>query len=281
MSLVASFGGGALIAALGWLTLASTFSSPLFARRNHRGDLVPVSAGIIVVLAVMAVTAAASLLRAASVDVGGADRLPILAAVAGFGLLGLFDDLAGAGDDRGFAGHLRALSRGRLTTGGLKLLGGAVLAVAVVAGTGVGSHLDRRLLHLLADAALVALAANLANLFDRAPGRTTKVALGAFAALVAVTGADPELAGPAAAAGASAALLWPDLRERLMLGDAGANPLGAALGLGVVLTCGPGIRLVVLAVVLALNLVSELASYSRVIDAVPPLRALDRLGRRG
>jgi len=281
VSLVASFGGGALIAALGWLTLASTFSSPLFARRNHRGDLVPVSAGIIVVLAVMAVTAAASLLRAASVDVGGADRLPILAAVAGFGLLGLFDDLAGAGDDRGFAGHLRALSRGRLTTGGLKLLGGAVLAVAVVAGTGVGSHLDRRLLHLLADAALVALAANLANLFDRAPGRTTKVALGAFAALVAVTGADPELAGPAAAAGASAALLWPDLRERLMLGDAGANPLGAALGLGVVLTCGPGIRLVVLAVVLALNLVSELASYSRVIDAVPPLRALDRLGRRG
>ena len=37
---------------------------------------------------------------------------------------------------------------------------------------------------LLADGALVALAANLGNLLDRAPGRTTKVALVAFVVLV-------------------------------------------------------------------------------------------------
>jgi UDP-N-acetylmuramyl pentapeptide phosphotransferase/UDP-N-acetylglucosamine-1-phosphate transferase len=72
----------------------------------------------------------------------------------------------------------------------------------------------------------------------------------------------------------------PDLRERLMLGDAGANALGAVLGLGVVLACSPGVRTLVLVVVAALNLASELVSFSRVIDRVAPLRALDQLGRR-
>jgi hypothetical protein len=33
-------------------------------------------------------------------------------------------------------------------------------------------------------------------------------------------------------------------------------------------------------VLVMLNLASEAVSFSRVIDAVPPLRALDRAGRR-
>jgi UDP-N-acetylmuramyl pentapeptide phosphotransferase/UDP-N-acetylglucosamine-1-phosphate transferase len=80
-------------------------------------------------------------------------------------------------------------------------------------------------------------------------------------------------------AGAVAALLLDDLRERLMLGDAGANPLGAALGLGVVLTTSATTRNVVLAVAVLLNVLGELVSFSRVIEAVPPLRAVDKLGR--
>ena len=80
-------------------------------------------------------------------------------------------------------------------------------------------------------------------------------------------------------AGATLALLWPDLRERLMLGDTGANVLGATLGLSLVLTTAASTRTVVLVVVLALNLLSERVSFSRVIDRTPPLRALDRLGR--
>jgi hypothetical protein len=56
--------------------------------------------------------------------------------------------------------------------------------------------------------------------------------------------------------------------------------LGAALGLGVVLACAPGTRTVVLVAVALLNLVSERVSFSRVIAAVPPLRAADRFGRQ-
>jgi hypothetical protein len=81
-------------------------------------------------------------------------------------------------------------------------------------------------------------------------------------------------------AGAAAAMLLDDLHERLMLGDTGANALGAALGLGVVLSCSFRTCAVTLAVVAGLNLASELVSFSRVIDAVPPLRALDRAGRK-
>jgi hypothetical protein len=138
---------------------------------------------------------------------------------------------------------------------------------------------DHGIAWLLTDAALVALAANLGNLFDRAPARTTKVALVAFAVLVIATGADNVLSGVAVLAGAGAGLIVPDLRERLMLGDAGANVLGAALGLGVVLTCSGGVRIGVLVVVAALNLVSEKVSFTKVINQTPPLRAFDQLGR--
>jgi hypothetical protein len=84
----------------------------------------------------------------------------------------------------------------------------------------------------------------------------------------------------ALALGAGAGLLVPDLRERLMLGDAGANVLGAAVGVGVVLSCGTTVRLVVLVVVAALNLASEFVSFTKVINDTPPLRAVDQLGRQ-
>ena len=140
-------------------------------------------------------------------------------------MLGLLDDLAGAGESGGFRGHLRALRRGRLTTGSLKLFGGAAVAVAALAGP--RSETPGR---LLADAALVALSANLANLFDRAPGRLLKVTGLGFVVLAIATGAPAELVAVAVTVGAGLALVVPDLREQLMVGDVGANVLGATLG---------------------------------------------------
>ena len=81
--------------------------------------------------------------------------------------------------------------------------------------------------------------------------------------------------------GAALGLLGDDLRERLMLGDTGANVIGAVLGLAVVLGSRDEHRgSAVMLVLLALNVAAELVSFSRVIDAVPPLRWFDRLGRR-
>ena len=272
--LAAGFVAGALL----WRAMAPTFDAPLFLRENVRGRQVPTAAGVVIAVAVLAVEAVVTVLDALGVDVDadtiGGRRLVVLAAV-GFCLLGLLDDLAGAGQSGGFRGHLRALAGGRVTTGALKLFGGAALAIVVVA----AGTVDRPLGQLIADAALVALAANLGNLLDRAPGRVGKCVLVAAAVLFAATGFGPELAGVALVVGAGAGLLIPDLRERCMLGDAGANVLGAAVGVGVVLACSTGVRLVVLVAVALLNVASEAVSFSRVIERVAPLRALDRLGR--
>ena len=133
---------------------------------------------------------------------------------------------------------------------------------------------------LIVDAMLIALAANLGNLLDRAPGRTIKFGLVAYVPIAIVIGTAPIGIAIAPVIGASVGLLGDDLRERLMLGDTGANVIGAVLGLAVVLGSRDSIRLVVMLVLLGLNVAAELVSFSRVIDAVPPLRAFDQLGRR-
>jgi UDP-N-acetylmuramyl pentapeptide phosphotransferase/UDP-N-acetylglucosamine-1-phosphate transferase len=271
VAVVAGFLAGRLV----WLSLAATFASPVFLRENYRGVELPTAAGAGVPLSLLLVEAGRVVAGAAGAGEEGlgAARVVTLVAALGFGLLGAIDDLAGSGDARGFRGHVASLVRGRLTTGGLKLVGGACVALVVcaaVSGSSVGA--------LLRDAALVALAANLGNLFDRAPGRTGKVALVAFAAVALLAAHRTPLVGTAVCVGAGLALLRDDLHERLMLGDAGANVLGGVIGLAVVLATAPATRTAVLIAVAALNLVSEIVSFSRVIDAVAPLRALDRVG---
>ena len=266
------------VAGATWLAARGLFASPIFARRNVRGVEVPVGAGILAVLTVVAVQACFGVADVAR-DVVGDDsrgRILALATGLGFGLIGIVDDLVGDHGDKGFGGHLRALGSGRLTTGGLKLLGGGLMSL------GVGAYVADDVGELLVAASVIALGANTANLFDRAPGRVTKVALVAFAVLLVVTpGAERlGLVGVAALVGAVAGLFVFDLSEQLMLGDAGANPLGAVLGLGVVLTTGTVTQLVVLGVLVAVNVAGDRVSFSAVIDRTGPLRTLDQLGRR-
>lgn len=279
MRLLLVFVLGAGLSAAAWHATAHVFAQPLFARRNFRGIDVPVGVGVLLAVSAIAVEAVLSFYDrvAERVPVDGAARFSALAVAIGFSLLGLLDDIAAEGDDRGFRGHLRAMATGRLTTGGLKLVGGGLLAVVIASATR-----DDGVPMLVVDAVLIALGANLGNLFDRAPGRTAKVGLIAGAALVASASSFDRslLTGVVAVLGATLGLLTADLRERLMLGDAGSNVVGAVVATGVVLTTSTTSRVVVVVVVLALNLLSEKVSFSRVIDSVGPLRALDRLGRR-
>ncbi|MGH9024887.1 MAG: hypothetical protein ACRDWD_02045 [Acidimicrobiia bacterium] len=274
-----------LALAVGFLALrylmvagAELTPAPVLQRPNYRGELVPAVGGVLLVAAVVIVEAGRSTLGAFGVgDEPGEslDRVLVLSACLGFGLLGLIDDVLGRGSDRGFRGHLRALAHGQLTTGGLKLVGGGGLALILASVPGFVS--GRR---LVADALLVALAANLGNLLDRAPGRTIKAAIVAYVPIAIAAGTDPIAVAIAPLMGAAAGLLPDDLRERLMLGDTGANVLGAVLGLAVVLEIGRGVRTGVLVGLIALNVAAEFVSFSAVIDRVGPLRAFDRLGRR-
>ena len=58
-----------------------------------------------------------------------------MAAAAGAGAFGGYDDLAGSGGRRGFRGHLGALAHGEVTTGAVKLggIGATGLAAASAA----------------------------------------------------------------------------------------------------------------------------------------------------
>jgi UDP-GlcNAc:undecaprenyl-phosphate GlcNAc-1-phosphate transferase len=271
MSIAVALVGGLGVGWLCWLALRSTVDVPALHRSNHRGKPVPVAGGLAVVVAVVAVEAGRVVVGA---DASTRARLAVVAAVLGYALLGLVDDFLGGGADRGFRGHLRALARGRLTTGGLKLLGGTALALALAGGVRSGPRWQ-----VVVDGALIALGANLANLFDRAPGRALKVSAAAFGGLVLATGAASVLTPVAVVVGAGLALLVDDLRERVMLGDTGANVLGAVVALGCVVALDRPERLAVLVVVAVLNVASEVVSFSRVFDAVPPLRFVDRVGR--
>lgn len=259
-----------------WLALRASLDRPALQRENYRGRPVVTAAGVIVPVALVVVEAARAVVGAlgvgSSVGLTGGRALVLVVALA-FGLLGAVDDVLGVGDPRGFRGHVAALGRGRLTAGGLKLVGGGAVAL-VVAAPGAGQSIVR----LVLDAVLIALCANLANLFDRRPGRVLKVSTVAFVAL-AVTSAAHVLVSVAVLVGAALSLAIDDLRERVMLGDAGAMVVGGALGIGVVLACSPLTRDIVLVAVAILNGMSEIVSFTRVIDAIPPLRAVDRLGR--
>lgn len=241
---------------------ASALGPGAWWRTNFRGRRVTLQEG----------PALASGVCAASLLTPGLDprvRAATALAAAGAAGFGAYDDLAGSADTRGFRGHLGALARGRVTTGAVKMAGIGATGLAAAA------LLRRGPLDTLVDGALIAAGANLVNLFDLRPGRAVK--LGLLAAL-------PGLASPAAPVlaptiGACAALLPDDLAERSMLGDAGANALGAALGAAAAARAPRPVRLALLGGVVVLTLVSEVTSFSRVIDRVPPLRALDRWGR--
>jgi UDP-N-acetylmuramyl pentapeptide phosphotransferase/UDP-N-acetylglucosamine-1-phosphate transferase len=199
----------------------------------------------------------------------------VVVAGLAFLLLGLVDDLIeDPGGSRGFRGHLRALATGRLTGGGIKLLGGALTGLLAAS---MATPPDRPAWAVVLGGLVVASAANTANLLDLRPGRCAKVFLPLWVLGCVI---DPGGgAWSAGLAGAALAALPFDLREEGMLGDAGANALGAVAG--TLLLAGPMWLVWAAAVLLvALQLASERVSFSRVIDGNRVLRAADRLGRR-
>jgi UDP-N-acetylmuramyl pentapeptide phosphotransferase/UDP-N-acetylglucosamine-1-phosphate transferase len=237
------------------------------------GLLLPL--GLVVWAAPLAVAARVDPLRAGRAGLLAPSGLAVVVAGLAFVVLGLVDDLVeDPGGSRGFRGHLRALAGGRLTGGGIKLLGG-VLAGLLAASLATPG--DRPAWAVLLGGLVVASAANTANLLDLRPGRCAKVFLPLWVAGCLL---DPGGgAWSAGLAGAALAALPFDLREEGMLGDAGANALGAVVG--TLLLAGPLWLLgLAAAVLVALQLASERVSFSRVIEGNRVLRAADRLGRR-
>jgi hypothetical protein len=194
--------------------------------------------------------------------------------------VGRYDDLVSDRPEqqvKGLRGHLRALRSGVLTAGGGKLAGIGATALAAAAVLPASRRGPARAVEVLAGAAVIAGTANLLNLLDLRPGRALKVGLGLAVPLAATAGGSA-VAGPA---GAALAVAGDDLAERVMLGDCGANALGALLGVAVAARTGLSGKMAVVAVLGALTAASERVSFTALIEGTPGLRGLDRLGRRG
>ena len=185
---------------------------------------------------------------------------------------GTWDDARGDERARGFKGHLGALRRGRVTGGLVKLLAGGA------AGLVAGRVLTADITTIAEIAVMVALTANLINLTDRAPGRAGKVAL-LLAAPLVIGGSQSWTVAAAGTIGALLVCMPADLGARGMLGDAGANPMGSLIGLGLAASLDEPARLVAISLLVGLNLASERWSFSRLIASSPGLRALDMWGR--
>jgi UDP-GlcNAc:undecaprenyl-phosphate GlcNAc-1-phosphate transferase len=235
---------------------------------NHRGLPVPIALGLVLVAGAVA----GSVLVAAAEHVGVDGWV-----VAGGSLLvaaaGLVDDL-NPGGPRGLRGHLRALASFHVTTGTVKLVVVSAVSLVVVCALPSGPLPVR-----LAGAVGIAACANLWNGLDVVPGRALKAFLPAAGAIW--------LAGPALGSApifpgvlVAAVIAFPlDVRERAMLGDGGANLLGFTVGVGAYLVL-PGWAVEVVAVIaVALNVLADTVTLSRAIDAFPPVRWVDRLGR--
>jgi UDP-GlcNAc:undecaprenyl-phosphate/decaprenyl-phosphate GlcNAc-1-phosphate transferase len=254
------------------------------ARTNYLGVKLPAPLGILIVAAaVVALIPLGFAQQLASSTLLRPELGWIATYVLGVAFLGLVDDaLAGArrGEaepasppPRGWRGHGAALLEGHFSTGALKALGAAGLALFVL------SRLDLSTVHYLLAAGVLVLATNLFNLLDLRPGRAVKalVLLG-VALTLGASDLHPLWAlgvfiGPVVVAG-----LY-DVREHGMLGDTGSNVIGALAGAWLVLTLSTAGDAIALALLAAITAYGEFRSISELVERTPGLRELDSIGR--
>jgi UDP-GlcNAc:undecaprenyl-phosphate GlcNAc-1-phosphate transferase len=242
-------------------------------KTNYRDRNVAFPFGVLSVAGALVALIALTLLQRLKVaDVFYPETSAVLVYVLGVAFLGLLDDTLG-GEPRGWRGHGKAVLALRFSTGALKAVGS--LGLALYATGELGLSTGRWLL----GSAVLVLATNVFNLLDLRPGRATKAFVLLGAGLTLGAGSLRSLwtlglfVGPALVAGGY------DLRERAMLGDTGANLLGALAGLWLVLSLSEIGQLLALAVLVAITVYGELRSITTLVERVPLLRQLDSWGR--
>jgi UDP-GlcNAc:undecaprenyl-phosphate GlcNAc-1-phosphate transferase len=241
---------------------------------NYRGVRLPYPAGTIIVAAGALALIPCTLIEHITDESVFRPELGLVMFYAlGVAFLGLLDDVLGHEGQRGWRGHGAAVLGGGVSTGVLKAAGSLGFALFALSDR---FHSDWR--WLLATAVLV-LSTNLFNLIDLRPGRACKafVVFGLASTIGAWT--LKPLAALGLFVGPVLVIGLYDLRERALLGDTGANLIGALAGLWIVLSWPPTGQAVALAVIIAVTVYGEFRSISALIERAPLLRQLDSLGR--
>lgn len=249
---------------------------------NYRQRDVVNMAGIAIVIVWLILIALAMLLSVAADSfsipippgfiVNAKIALPLTLMIVGSAIFGFIDDSLGTREFSGFKGHIGALLKGRLTTGALKAIG--IPVVAIIA----SSLFSEGVLELIGNALIIALMVNTLNLFDLRPGRALKIFIPLQLAAMLYCGKEL-MTSFASLIGIAAAMIIPDLKERIMLGDSGSNVLGAVLGFSIAIGCDWSLKIPFMIILIALQQLAEYISISKIIEKIAFLRMLDDLGR--
>ncbi len=243
------------------------------ARENYRGRLLACPLGVVIMAAALCALIPLAIAQQAAGGVLRPELGWIAVYVLGAGFVGLADDALADRGARGWRGHAAAVLRGQFSTGALKAAGAAGLALYVMARPGAGTA------RFLLGAAVLVLATNAFNLLDLRPGRAFKafVILGAGLTLGSADllplWAVGLFVGPVLVVGIY------DVRELGLLGDTGANAVGALAGAWLVLTLSDAGLAVALLVLAAITAYGEFRSISELVERTPGLRHLDSWGR--
>lgn len=243
-------------------------------RPNYRGEPLPFPLGLAILAAALLALAPLAVLQRLDVPaVLYPEGFAVVLYALGVALLGFVDDVLGDEHARGWRGHGQAALSRRLSTGALKAGGSLGLALYAM------SVLNLSTAHWLLASAVLVLATNVFNLLDLRPGRAVKAfsLLGAGLTLGTLDlrplWAVGLFAGPALVAGVY------DVRERAMLGDTGANLIGALAGLWLVLSLSTAGQIAAAVLLAAITVYGELHSITSLVERTPGLRELDSWGR--
>lgn len=239
-------------------------------RENYRGDMIPVGLGLVFIPTL--VINSIILIYSNIVPEKIIMIYMLLFASIAMSFVGIIDDSLGNRGVTGLIGHFKALFKGSLTTGAFKaLLGGFVgLTLAVT--------LSKSIPNIIVATLVVALSTNMMNLFDLRPGRAIKAYV-ILAIIIFLASAKFNREVMMLIVPAILAYFYFDLRALTMMGDAGSNVLGVSIGVFIVSFFDLPVQLVSLVLLVAIHVLTEKFSLTKIIENNKFLNYVDKLGR--
>lgn len=240
-------------------------------KKNYLGEWISTGMGIGLLLPVLAGSIVLMYIEGADVRL----ILPVTLGISVMSLAGIVDDLLGDGDTKGLKGHFSCLFGGKLTTGGFKALVGGMTAVMV------SVPISARFLEGFLNCIIVMLFTNLINLLDLRPGRAIKTFFLAWGVTFLMPAFREHWYVLYPLAGGLAAYLPYEMGRKGMLGDAGSNGVGAALGIYYCLGTGLVQKALIVTVLVLLHIAAEKFSFTKFINRNRILRYIDGVGNKG
>ena len=239
-------------------------------RANYKGDMIPVGLGLVFIPSL--VINSIILIYSNIVPEKIIMIYMLLFASIAMSFVGIIDDSLGNRGVTGLIGHFKALFKGSLTTGAFKaLLGGFVgLTLAVT--------LSKSIPNIIVATLVVALSTNMMNLFDLRPGRAIKAYV-ILAIIIFLASAKFNREVMMLIVPAVLAYFYFDLRALTMMGDAGSNVLGVSIGVFIVSSFDLPVQLVSLVLLVAIHVLTEKFSLTKIIENNKFLNYVDKLGR--